>query len=70
MEKYIDILSKTDLFSHIGNDEIQNLPIYYIGGSQTLPPPLSQNEEEELRQKIETVSASLEELDEDSERRK
>ena len=25
---------------YIGNDEIENLPIYYIGGSQTLPPPL------------------------------
>lgn len=28
--------------------QIQNLPIYYIGGSATLPPPLSQEEEETL----------------------
>ena len=31
---------------YIGNDEIEKMPIYYIGGSQTLPPPLSQEEEE------------------------
>ena len=31
---------------YIGNDEIENMPIYYIGGSQTLPPPLSTEEEE------------------------
>ena len=30
---------------YIGNDEIENLPIYYIGGSQTLPPPLTSEEE-------------------------
>ena len=32
--------------NYIGNDEIEKMPIYYIGGSQTLPPPLSQEEEE------------------------
>lgn len=32
--------------NYIGNDEIEEMPIYYIGGSQTLPPPLSQEEEE------------------------
>ena len=32
--------------NYIGNDEIETMPIYYIGGSQTLPPPLSQEEEE------------------------
>lgn len=32
--------------NYIGNDEIKKMPIYYIGGSQTLPPPLSQEEEE------------------------
>lgn len=31
---------------YIGNDETEKMPIYYIGGSQTLPPPLSQEEEE------------------------
>ncbi len=32
--------------NYIGNDEIEKMPIYYIGGSQTLPPPVSQEEEE------------------------
>ena len=30
------------------DNEIEYLPIFYIAGSQTLPPPLEQNEEEEL----------------------
>lgn len=34
------------------NDEIEYLPIFYIAGSQTLPPPLEQNEEEELIKKL------------------
>lgn len=39
---------------YISNDieDIQELPIYYIGGSQTLPPPLSPNEEEEMLKKL------------------
>lgn len=39
---------------YINNDieDIQELPIYYIGGSQTLPPPLSPDEEEEMLQKL------------------
>jgi len=32
---------------------LQNLPIYYIAGSQTLPPPLSIEEEDELIQSLE-----------------
>ncbi len=35
------------------DDEIEEMPIYYIGGSQTLPPPLSPEEEEELVNKLE-----------------
>ena len=42
----------TIYIKYIGNDEIENLPIYYIGGSQTLPPPLSQSEEEEILDKL------------------
>ena len=34
------------------DDEIEYLPIFYIAGSQTLPPPLEQNEEEELIKKL------------------
>ena len=37
---------------YIGNDEIENLPIYYIGGNQTLPPPLSQKEEEKILKEL------------------
>ncbi len=37
----------------IENNEIEEMPIYYIGGSQTLPPPLSPEEEEELVSKLE-----------------
>lgn len=37
---------------YIGNEEIENLPIYYIGGSQTLPPPLSSEEEAEILEKL------------------
>ena len=35
------------------DDEIDTMPIYYIGGSQTLPPPLTPEEEEELLNNIE-----------------
>ena len=34
------------------NNEIEYLPIFYIAGSQTLPPPLPPEEEEELIQKL------------------
>lgn len=30
---------------YIKNDKVETLPIFYIGGSQTLPPPLSPKEE-------------------------
>ena len=33
-------------------DEVQKLPIFYINGSQTLPPPLNIMEEEKLLEKI------------------
>lgn len=34
------------------DNEIEYLPIFYIAGSQTLPPPLEQGEEEELIKKL------------------
>lgn len=34
------------------DNEIEYLPIFYIAGSQTLPPPLEQKEEEELIKKL------------------
>ena len=35
------------------NEEIEKLPIFYIGGSQTLPPPLEPKEEEEVLKRLE-----------------
>ncbi len=32
----------------IGDEEIENMPIYYIGGNSNLPPPLTPEEEETL----------------------
>ena len=29
---------------YLKNNEIENMPIFYIGGSQTLPPPLNAEE--------------------------
>ena len=37
---------------YINNEEIETFPIHYIGGSQTLPPPLDAKEEEELLEKL------------------
>ena len=37
---------------YIKDDNIENLPIFYIGGSQTLPPPLTPAEEEQAIQKL------------------
>lgn len=34
------------------NNEVEYLPIFYIAGSQTLPPPLSHEEEEKLIKKL------------------
>lgn len=34
------------------SQEIEQLPIFYIGGSQTLPPPLAPEEEEEVLLKL------------------
>ena len=44
---------------YIGNDEIENLPIYYIGGSQTLPPPLSSEEESSILSKLANGDTSV-----------
>lgn len=42
------------------NEEIENLPIFYIGGSQTLPPPLTSEEEEDVLKRIENGEKKLE----------
>ena len=38
----------------VKDDQIEEMPIYYIGGNATLPPPLTPEEEEELLQKLAT----------------
>ena len=37
---------------YMREDNIEELPIFYIGGSQTLPPPLAPEEEEQTIQKL------------------
>ena len=37
---------------YISKEQIDTMPIYYIGGSQILPPPLTPSEEEELLSKL------------------
>ena len=51
----VQILKKrvnTVYVKYIGKEKIEELPIYYIAGSQTLPPPLEAKEEEEALQKL------------------
>ena len=52
LKKRIDNIN-TICAKYINEDnEIEYLPIFYIAGSQTLPPPLEQKEEEELIKKL------------------
>ena len=44
---------------YIGNDEEGNFPIYYIGGSQTLPPPLTSQEETEILETFANADESV-----------
>lgn len=37
---------------YLKDEEIEKFPIYYIGGSQVLPPPLSQEEEDKLLKRL------------------
>ena len=37
---------------YINNQELENVSIFYVGGSQTLPPPLESKEEEEILEKL------------------
>lgn len=37
---------------YLKNDDIEKMPIFYIGGSQTLPPPLSTEEEVDALKKL------------------
>ena len=47
---------------YINNNQIEELPIYYIAGSQTLPPPLSPAEEEELLSQLSNNNDNLKKI--------
>ncbi len=47
---------------YIENDEECNFPIYYIGGSQTLPPPLTSKEETEILEKLANGDESVRQI--------
>ncbi len=44
---------------YIKNEEIENMPIFYIAGSQTLPPPLSPEEEKAELEKLSAGDESV-----------
>lgn len=44
------------------NEDIEKIPIYYIGGSQTLPPPLSSEEEEVVLKKLSSGDISVRQI--------
>ena len=43
---------------YLKKNGLDDLPIFYINGSQTLPPPLTSKEEEELLNKIDDESSN------------
>lgn len=44
---------------YLNNNKIEEIPIYYIAGSQTLPPPLDANEEMEALKKLSEGDADV-----------
>ena len=52
IKKSIDSICAKYIDGNIEEDEI--LPIFYVAGSQTLPPPLTPEEEEETIKKLDT----------------
>lgn len=47
---------------YIKDNEIENMPIFYIGGSQTLPPPLTPEEEKQQLEKLANGDESVRKL--------
>ena len=47
---------------YIGKNEIETMPIYYIGGSQSLPPPLNKEEEDMALKKLSDGDESIRQL--------
>ena len=52
VKKRINAICAKYIDENIEQDEI--LPIFYVAGSQTLPPPLSPEEEEETIRKLDS----------------
>ena len=50
--KIIKYKVNTIYAKYLNNDEAENLPIFYIAGSQSLPPPLLANEENEMLERL------------------
>lgn len=46
----------------IAKNEIETMPIYYIGGSQSLPPPLNKEEEEAVLKKLASGDESVRQI--------
>ena len=46
----------------LNQEEIENLPIYYIGGSISLPPPLSPEEEEKMLKELENGKTEIRQI--------
>ena len=46
----------------IGKNDIEKMPIYYIGGSQSLPPPLNKEEEDVALKKLADGDESIRQL--------
>ena len=47
---------------YIGKNNIETMPIYYIGGSQNLPPPLNKDEEDKALEKLARGDESIRQL--------
>lgn len=51
--KEMELLRKiSSKFICIGSNPLKNAEVFYIGGSDTLPPPLKKDEEEALMKKL------------------
>lgn len=49
-------------YMNMNIEEIEEIPIYYIGGSQTLPPPLTPEEEEDILNKLSNGDESVRQI--------
>ena len=47
---------------YINNTDLEDVSIFYVGGSQTLPPPLEPEEEEEVLDKLSKGDTSVKQI--------